>query len=130
MTPSSLNLHQPPKSENNDSESALSFLREDEDHLLTHSINPPLVEEQNTLTAKVQDFQKGVRTRIKQKYSRNHKVVIFYPSEGLNMILSVDQKSYKSSFVGAPTKLIFLHPVAAQIGISNKIAVRNRCKKI
>ncbi len=69
VTPSFLNPHQPPTSQNNDSESALSSLGEDEDHHPSHSINPQLVAEQKALIAQVQDFQEGVRTGMKQKYS-------------------------------------------------------------
>lgn len=43
----------------------------------SHVIDPELLAEQEPLTAKVQDFQEGVRTRMKQKYARNHKVIIF-----------------------------------------------------
>lgn len=136
-----------------------------------------LVADQKALIAQVQDFQEGVRTRMKQKYSRNHKVVIFqpedivtlripkedraatdnhrvvvmiksiphegrheiqtrfgvldrfYPTGELNIIPSVDQESYRSSFIGVPTKPISLHAVAAKIGTSNKVAVHCSCKK-
>lgn len=37
--------------------------------------------EQKALTAQVQDFQKGVRTRMKQRYSQNYKVIIFQPKD-------------------------------------------------
>ncbi len=178
VIPSSLNSHQPLTSPNNDLESVLYSLGEDEDHSPSHSINPQLVVEQKALIAQVQDFQEGVRTRMKQKYSRNHKVVIFqtedivtlqilkedraftdnyrvvviiksilhegrhkiqirfgvldrlYPTGELNVISSVDQKSYRSSFVGVSTKSISLHAVAAKIGTSNKVAVHCSCKKI
>ncbi len=81
VTPSSLNPHQSPTNQNSDWECALFSLGEDEDHSLSHSINPPLVEEQKALIAQVHDFEEGVRTRMKQKYSQNHKVVIFQPED-------------------------------------------------
>lgn len=81
VAPDSLNPYQPPTSQNNDSESALSSLGEDEDHPPSHSINPQLVADQKALIAQDQDFQEGVRTRMKQKYSRNHRVIIFQPED-------------------------------------------------
>ena len=53
-----------------------------------------------------------------------------YPTGELNVIPSVDQKSYRSSFVGVPTKPISPHSVAAKIGTSNKVTVYCSCKKI
>ena len=40
-------------------------------------IDPRLIQEQANITAQVQQFQEGVRTQMKKKYSRNHKVVTF-----------------------------------------------------
>ena len=37
--------------------------------------------EQESLTAKVQDFQEGIRSCLKQNYSRNHKVITFEPDD-------------------------------------------------
>ncbi len=54
----------------------------------------------------------------------------FYPTGELNVIPSVDQESYRSSFVGVPIKPISLHVVAAKIGTSNKIAVHCNCKEM
>ena len=65
VTPSSLNQHQPLTSQNNDLKSALSSLGGDEDHPPSHSINSQLLAEQKALIAQVQDFQEGVRTRLK-----------------------------------------------------------------
>ncbi len=45
------------------------------------------------------------------------------------MIPSVDQNGYRKDFLGAPTKLITLHAVAAKIGTSNKVAVSCNCRK-
>ncbi len=115
---------------------------------------------------------------MKQKYSQNHKAVIFqtedivtfripkedraatdnhrvgvmiksipnkrrhkiqtrfgvldclYPTGELNVIPSIDQESYRSSFVGVPTKLISLYEVSAKIRTSNKVAVHCSCKKM
>lgn len=47
----------------------------------SHVIDPELLAEHEFLTAKGQDFQEGVRTRMKQKYARNHKVVTFGPDD-------------------------------------------------
>ncbi len=144
----------------------------------SHVIDPELLAEQKSLTAKVQDFQEGVRTRIKQKYLRNHKVITFepddiitlripkknrtatdnhrvvvmikkipheghhliqtkfgildrlYPTGELNVIPSVDQYDYRKDFLGAPTKLITLHAVAAKIDTSNKVVVSCNRKKL
>lgn len=52
-----------------------------------------------------------------------------YPTKKLNVIPSVNQDSYRKDFLGAPTKLITLHAIAAKIGTSNKIAVSCNCKK-
>ena len=54
----------------------------------------------------------------------------FYPTGELNVILSVNQESYKSSFVGVPTKFISLLAVAAKIETSNKVAIHFSCKKM
>ena len=40
-------------------------------------IDPRLIQEQANVTAQVQQFQEGVRSRMKKKYSRNHNVVTF-----------------------------------------------------
>ena len=47
----------------------------------SHVIDPGLLAEQESLTAKVQDFQEGVKTRMKQRYARNHKVITFEPDD-------------------------------------------------
>lgn len=47
----------------------------------SHVIDPELLAEQESLTAKVQDFQEGVRTRMKQKYARNQKLITFEPDD-------------------------------------------------
>ncbi len=47
----------------------------------SHVIDPELLAEQESLTAKVHDFQEEVRTRIKQKYLRNHKVITYEPDD-------------------------------------------------
>ena len=47
----------------------------------SHVIDPELLAEQESLTAKVQDSQEGVRTRMKQKYTRNRNVLTFEPDE-------------------------------------------------
>ena len=54
----------------------------------------------------------------------------FYPTGELNMIPSVDQESYRYSFVGVPTQPISLPVVEAKIGTSNKIAVQCSCKEM
>ena len=45
----------------------------------SYVIHPELLAQHKSLTAKVQDFQEGVRTLIKQKYAQNHKVITFEP---------------------------------------------------
>ncbi len=52
-----------------------------------------------------------------------------YSTGELNVIPSVNQDSYRKDFLGALTKLITLHTVAAKIGINNKVAVSCNCKK-
>ncbi len=52
----------------------------------------------------------------------------FYPNGELNVIPFVNQESYRSSFIGVPTKPIFLYAVAAKIGTSNKVVVHYSCK--
>ncbi len=143
----------------------------------SHLIDFELLAEQETFTAKVQDFQEVVKTSIKEKYSQNHKVITFepdeivtfcilkedrtatdnnravvmiksiphegrhkllarfdilnrvYPTGELNVIPSIDQDGYRKDFLGAPTKLVTLHTVAAKFGTSNKVAVSGNCKK-
>ena len=48
---------------------------------------------------------------------------LFYLNGEINVIPSVDQESYRSSFVEVPTKSISLYAVAAEIGTSNKVEV-------
>lgn len=62
VAPSSLNP-QPPTNLNNDSESTLSFLREDECYPPFYFIDPQLIAKQKAFITQVQDFQ------MKQKYS-------------------------------------------------------------
>lgn len=51
-------------------------------------IDPDLLAKQEFLTAKIQDFQKRVKTHIKQKYARNHKVIIFKPDNIITFFIS------------------------------------------
>lgn len=48
----------------------------------------------------------------------------------LNIIPSINQKSYKFSFIRVSTKSISLHTVATKIESNNKVAVHYSCKKI
>lgn len=43
--------------------------------------NHELLAESTALTTRVQEFQEGVRTRMKNKYARNHKVVVFQEND-------------------------------------------------
>ena len=52
-----------------------------------------------------------------------------YSTGELNVIPSVNQDGYRKDFLGALTKLITLHTVAAKIDTSNKVAVSCNCKK-
>ncbi len=51
-------------------------------------IDPELLAEQEFLTAKVQDFQEWVKSRMKQKDSRNHKVITFEPDDIVTLHIS------------------------------------------
>ena len=66
------------------------------------------------------------RHQIKTKFGILDRL---YPTGELNVISSVDQDGYRKDFLGASTKLITLHSVAAKIDTSNKVAVSCNCKK-
>ncbi len=44
-------------------------------------IDLQILKEQMTFTTQIREFQEGVRTRMQKKYSPNHNIVTFQPSE-------------------------------------------------
>ena len=46
-----------------------------------NSIDPQILRDQMVLTTQVREFQEGVKTGMQKKYSRNHNIVTFQPSE-------------------------------------------------
>ena len=94
--PSPLALKKPESSrqkpsQNNelDSDSSLASLKNDGSkkstalgiQLSSSLINSELLAESTALTTRVQEFQEGVRIRMKNKYARNHKVVVFQEND-------------------------------------------------
>ena len=79
----------PSQNDELDSDSSLSSLGNDDRKKSTASgiqpssslINPELLAESTAFTTRVQEFQEGVRTRMKNKYAQNHKVVVFQEND-------------------------------------------------
>ena len=91
----------------------------------SYVIDSELLAKQESLTAKVQDFQEGVRTRMKQKYARNHKVITFEPDDIVTLrIPKEDRATMDNHRVVVMVKSIpheGRHQIQAKFGILDRL---------